>query len=687
MPLTGKYIKYTPEINLEIFTLIYDKLGSIGVKPISRCEPMYSEFKKERPYLTYHHGNDFGAYSVKGSLDVELSVKDLLGYDPFVKNYKIGDRVRLPLTRPKGWESAGEMDKYLGKDVVITDIVRKRFDFKDSSGWTFLLSEIAGYTSDFNATIPDVKVAEGLPDKWVVKNNSTVGAFYDKKCGSDCYSRNYQNGYLYSHNCSHQSILSEGTLGASFATDTTYIPQGYVEITFDQFEKYVMKTSTIPKWSTGEYFVVTKANVGYNGKLNHCYKIQRVIQPHYLSFYGTAEENGHVDINRVDVRKATSLEADTYERIGKVYNVTIPSSTSLYQCIPFPKGAYVKLKVINDIANPYIPKGSITWRETDIDTLTEDIPFIINKKDVVLIEHNRHGTNFKGCDFEIIECVGFDLKDYDLKTRRKIVETKKELTMLPKEWHIKVTHENVSALQKWRTTKGAKDINLINHYLLSQGHSFGGGPDTIGYCVSSKPSCAEISFEDFKKYVLKTPVVDDRKAFKDNLLIEANRRFPKGTRFKSAYKGNPCTVNELSLSHDQEYGITVQNLGGGWVYCEKNGFAEFNHGEGFKPTTDQIFEKAKEMYPIGTKYKDQHGDVSTVLSKLCVYPLTDGEIIITDGNGGSVYKNGIWSQIIGEPEFGKIVQYSIGDIKYDASPTLGKYKDPDLEINFLPEPK
>ena len=31
MPLTGKYLKYSPEITLEIFTLIWDKLVELDI--------------------------------------------------------------------------------------------------------------------------------------------------------------------------------------------------------------------------------------------------------------------------------------------------------------------------------------------------------------------------------------------------------------------------------------------------------------------------------------------------------------------------------------------------------------------------------------------------------------------------------------------------------------------------------
>ena len=38
MPLTGRYLKYSPEITLEIFTLVWDKLINCGWKPYSNQE-------------------------------------------------------------------------------------------------------------------------------------------------------------------------------------------------------------------------------------------------------------------------------------------------------------------------------------------------------------------------------------------------------------------------------------------------------------------------------------------------------------------------------------------------------------------------------------------------------------------------------------------------------------------------
>ena len=59
MPLTGTYLKYKPEITLEIFTLIYSKLINSGWKEFTdkKIKESYDQFKNQYNYLT--HQKDF----------------------------------------------------------------------------------------------------------------------------------------------------------------------------------------------------------------------------------------------------------------------------------------------------------------------------------------------------------------------------------------------------------------------------------------------------------------------------------------------------------------------------------------------------------------------------------------------------------------------------------------------------
>lgn len=52
--------------------------------------------------------------------------------------YEVGDKVKLVSVRPDTWNNEGEMDKYLGKEVVITKAIGNTFfEFEGCEGWCF----------------------------------------------------------------------------------------------------------------------------------------------------------------------------------------------------------------------------------------------------------------------------------------------------------------------------------------------------------------------------------------------------------------------------------------------------------------------------------------------------------------------------------------------------------------------
>jgi hypothetical protein len=55
------------------------------------------------------------------------------------KEFKVGDRVRLPKVRPDYWNQEGRMDKYLGEEVTIETIYGDghNFTFDDDGGWIY----------------------------------------------------------------------------------------------------------------------------------------------------------------------------------------------------------------------------------------------------------------------------------------------------------------------------------------------------------------------------------------------------------------------------------------------------------------------------------------------------------------------------------------------------------------------
>lgn len=90
MPLTDKYLKYSPEITLEIFTLVYNKLIDLKWAPneMRSIRTMWKEFDVF-PFLCdlgYSGMKLFGTFSASRYNDTETTVQEILGYDPFVKD-------------------------------------------------------------------------------------------------------------------------------------------------------------------------------------------------------------------------------------------------------------------------------------------------------------------------------------------------------------------------------------------------------------------------------------------------------------------------------------------------------------------------------------------------------------------------------------------------------------------------
>ena len=88
MPLTNKYLRYSPEITLEIFTLVWDKLIKTGLKG-SHSESVakkYSNFKSLYSYLEL--SSDLSCFECyeECSEKLETTVQEILGYNPFVKD-------------------------------------------------------------------------------------------------------------------------------------------------------------------------------------------------------------------------------------------------------------------------------------------------------------------------------------------------------------------------------------------------------------------------------------------------------------------------------------------------------------------------------------------------------------------------------------------------------------------------
>lgn len=80
---------------------------------------------------------------------------------------------------------------------------------------------------------------------------------------------------------------------------------------------------------------------------------------------------------------------------------------------------------------------------------------------------------------------------------------------LPKEWCLYLTDENRDIVGKWRT---CGNLGHSTGYVLSQGHPRAFTKEHKGFHVNEKPKgTPEITFEQFKKYVLNQKEMKDKK--------------------------------------------------------------------------------------------------------------------------------------------------------------------------------
>jgi len=145
---------------------------------------------------------------------------------------------------------------------------------------------------------------------------------------------------------------------------------------------------------------------------------------------------------------------------------------------------------------------------------------------VVNINNSNHGNAKPGYteeyrDTSLLEYFKPDAIITDLSIIEKYLPVKseptKELTTLPEKWCIKITEENLLIVGKYYNRKGAcayTDIDKIGKYYashnLSSGTSVMSETESYGSNFSMKTceSYTEITFNQFKQWVLKEPISD-----------------------------------------------------------------------------------------------------------------------------------------------------------------------------------
>lgn len=140
-----------------------------------------------------------------------------------------------------------------------------------------------------------------------------------------------------------------------------------------------------------------------------------------------------------------------------------------------------------------------------------------------------------------------------------VLEFEKEF-ILPAFWHVKVNKETQTIISKWYSKDFTIPLNSIagiddrltrgwnpQHILKGLDYDFG----------------KEITFEQFKKYVLKEEIVKE-----ETLLEKAKRLYPIGTKFKGAFKNRFDSDKILIIEHQNftAYHNGITNSDNYWLF-------------------------------------------------------------------------------------------------------------------------
>ena len=156
MPLQNKFLRYSPEITLEIFTLVYNKLIENGINPSHKesITTKYDNFSGTENYLQLDgNGDYFECYEEDYGL-IETTVQEILGYDPFVKDEFVlpekwcikiqtnGFPKEVAQWRKSSWSNPGYMfyngmwddDNRIGHEEITFDQFKK-YVLKEDFDW------------------------------------------------------------------------------------------------------------------------------------------------------------------------------------------------------------------------------------------------------------------------------------------------------------------------------------------------------------------------------------------------------------------------------------------------------------------------------------------------------------------------------------------------------------------------
>ena len=230
--------------------------------------------------------------------------------------------------------------------------------------------------------------------------------------------------------------------------------------------------------------------------------------------------------------------------------------------------------------------------------------------------------------------IGKNRKDqFRLATKEEIESTQaktflSEDFILPEKWCIKFTDENKEVLIKWIKSHDNFDLGfkeMFEGWCISDK---GWDNSYMNWSSSVPPNFSEITFDQFKKYVLKN---SDK--IEDSLIEEAKKRYPKGTYFypahlmkESTFDFSICISNgEFTIDEEDNIKVNITNPDTG-IYAEpvvlhKNKWAEIRKEPKLEQKSESTMQKIKHKDRVTCK-------IGSIIIDDAVISIENGRVFI-----------------------------------------------------------
>lgn len=254
------------------------------------------------------------------------------------------------------------------------------------------------------------------------------------------------------------------------------------------------------------------------------------------------------------------------------------------------------------------------------------------------------------------EAVYLKLKGNNVIEKAQILYTlwnSKEFT-LPSKWRVLATSEAEGKLlipyanEGFKVPTAWRTDNVQNYWLCVGPGTF----NSLSKLSDRLSEYEEITFAQFKQYVLKETSVktgiDWTKVSKEDLLIEANKRYPLGTKYRSR-PNRPTYMLESKLIVDSYNNVYDEDrnchvfLDGKWAEIVELAKKDWN-----KCSQTELQAEAEKRYPIGTKCISLDSMKNECVIKSLTHAGSNSSEIWMCGDtfNPCVYKKGSWAEII-----------------------------------------